>query len=294
MFNKIKQNWTYVVCAAMGVLNFIFFAFPYVSAFISYDFGSSWGGKQTQSEGLSGYKVMSDFWDLEFSGVMSALLQICVLIAGIVLLAWGVCGILKGLGYFNVFPNEILGLETKKLGFFGLIGMAGLNVLLFIFLIILCASNTYESEYGSAGIRLSAGIFIALVFNVAAVVAPTLLDKYLPADGAESVSYVCSKCGKRAKAKDKFCSVCGGAIEEKVTRAATYVCSSCGKIATAKDKFCSVCGGMIEARVLSAETYVCSNCGKNATAKDKFCSYCGGTINKEENVQPEATSAEVQ
>lgn len=290
MFNKIKQNWTYVVCAVIGVLNFILFVFPYVSAFVSYDLGS-WGGKQTESQGFSGYKVMDKFWELEFNGVMSALLQIFILIAGIVLLAWGVCGILKGLGYFDVFPNEILGFESKKLGFFGLIGMAGLNVLLFIFLISLCASNSYESESYSAGIRLSAGIFISLVFNAAAVAAPVLLDKYLPADGAESVSYVCSKCGKRAKAKDKFCSVCGGAIEVKVTRAETYVCSNCGKSATAKDKFCSACGGTIEVKALNA-AYVCSNCGKSATEKDKFCSACGGAIKKEEPAQADTTSAE--
>ena len=122
--------------------------------------------------------------------------------------------------------------------------------LLLIFLIILTATNTEKSEYGSAGIKFSAGIFIALIFTIGAVVALKVLEKKLPAtdEGGETVTYVCGKCGKKAKAKDKFCNACGGEIEKKVVVKEEYACEKCGKRASAKEKFCSACGGEIKVK----------------------------------------------
>lgn len=244
MLNKLKNGWTYLICAVLGLFNFIFLAFPYISAYYSYDLGA-WGGKQSESEGLSGYEVMSELWELEFAGVMSALMQILILVLGIGLLAFGVMGLLKMLGVFEKFPERLGNLETKKLGEFGLYGLAGLNLLLLVFLIIVAASNSEKSEYGSAGIRLSAGIFITLIFLIGAIVGLKLLEKKLPAGDGDGESYLCSKCGKRAKASDKFCNECGGAIEKRAAEKAEYACTKCGKAATEKDKFCSDCGGEI-------------------------------------------------
>ncbi len=247
MLNKLKNNWTYLFCAVLGLFNFIFLAFPYISSYYSYDLGA-WGGKQSDSQGLSGYEVMSELWELEFAGVMSGLMQILILILGIGLLAFGVMGLLKMLGVFEKFPERLGNLKTQKFGEFGLFGLAGLNALLLVFLIILAASNSEKNEYGSAGIRLSAGIFIALVFSIGAIVGLKLLEKKLPAgEGGERVSYLCSKCGKRAKPSDKFCNACGGAIEKQVEQKAEYACTKCGKYATEKDKFCNACGGEIAA-----------------------------------------------
>ncbi len=251
MLEKIKSNLTYVVCAVLGLFNFILLAIPYIASYYSYDLGA-WGGKQSSSDGISGYKVM-DLWEGGFPGVMSSLIQIFVLIGGIALLAWGVLGLLKAFGIFDKLPERLGNIESKKIGEYGLFGIAGLNVLLLVFLIILSATNSESySEYGmegSAGIRLSAGIFISLVITVGAVVALKILEKKLPAsDGGETVTYVCNKCGKRARSSDKFCNACGGEIEKKVVVKEEYACVKCGKKATAKDKFCNACGGEIKVK----------------------------------------------
>ena len=250
MMEKIKSNLAYVGCAILGLLNFILLAIPYISSYYSYDLGE-WGGKQSSSDGISGYKVM-DLWEGGFSGVMSSLVQLFVLIGGIGLLAWGILGLLKALDILPQFPDKLGNLESKKLGEFGLFGLAGLNVLLLVFLIIFSATNTESySEYGmegSAGIRLSAGIFISLVITAGAVVALKILEKKLPVGESESVIYVCSKCGKRSKANDKFCNACGGEIEKKVVIKEEYACVKCGKKASGKDKFCSECGGEIKVK----------------------------------------------
>ncbi len=247
MMNKLKNNLTYVFCAGLGLLNFIFLAFNYIASFVEYSYVGY--GSYSQSYGVSGYKVM-DLWELKFSGVMSSIIQLFVLLLGIALLAWGVLGLLKAFGIFNIVPDRLGKFESKKIGEFGLFGLAGLNVLLLIFLIILTASNTEKSEYGSVGIKLSAGIFIALIFTVGAVVALKVLEKKLPStdEGVETVTYACVKCGKKAKAKDKFCSACGGEIEKKVFVKEKYACVKCGKKATAKDRFCNMCGGEIKVK----------------------------------------------
>ncbi len=257
MLNKLKKNLTYVFCAGLGLLNFILLAFNYLKSFYSYDYGQ-WGGKRSSSSGISGYKVM-DLWEAKFSGVMSSMFQLLILLVGIALLAWGVLGLLKALGIFDKFPDKVGKFESKKIGELGLFVMAGLNILLLVFLIILSATNTESyNENGmkaEAGIKLGAGIFISLIFTVGAVVALKILEKKFPAsDSDESVTYVCKKCGKKAKAKDKFCSACGGEIEKKVVVKEEYACVKCGKKATKKDKFCNACGGEIKMKdVVPAE-----------------------------------------
>ena len=72
---------------------------------------------------------------------------------------------------------------------------------------------------GSAGIRMSAGIFITLIFAVGSVVAMKFLQKKFPAnaDNEPQISYLCENCGKKVKKTVKFCPECGGKVVEKQT-----------------------------------------------------------------------------
>ncbi len=253
MMEKIKSNLTYVICAVLGLFNFILLAIPYVTVY-------SKSGFTNYSDGVSGYKML-EIWgndeyylaDAKFGGVMSSLIQLFVLLLGIAILAWGTLGLLKAFGIFGQFPDKLGKLESRKLGEFGLCGLAGLNVLLLVFLIIFTATNSEKiNEYGytfEGGYKLSAGIFISLVITAGAVVALKLLEKKFPAnDSGETITYVCNKCGKKAKAVDKFCSACGGEIEKKVVVKEEYACVKCGRKASAKEKFCSECGGEIKVK----------------------------------------------
>ncbi len=258
MKNKLKNNLTYVFCAIIGVINFILLIIPYISSFYSYDLGE-WGGKQSNSSGISGYKVM-DLWEGGFSGAMSSLVQLLILIVGIALLLWGILGLLKAMGTFDKLPDKIGNIEAKKIGEYGLFAMAGLNVLLLIFLIIFTASNSESfSEYGmesSAGFKLSAGIFISLIITVGAVVGLKFLEKKYPTsnNSKENVNYICSKCGKKANKEDKFCTACGGEIEKKSEKKTEYACSKCGKNVTEQDKFCNECGGTVVEKTEEPQT----------------------------------------
>lgn len=246
MIDTIKKNLIWFLCAALGVLQFILLAIPYFAAFAE-------GYGQSMSEGFSGYKVM-DLWDGGFGGVMSSITQILILILGIVLLAIGAIGLLKAFDVVDL-TDKLGKLNLKDLAKKGIFAYGGLQVLLFIFMIIFTASNTEtESFMGvtvSAGVRFSAGLFITIVIVGAAIAAMILVPKKFPVDeDAPSVTYVCGQCGKKSKASNKFCNVCGGAIVEKVAEPKpVYVCSGCGKAAKASEKFCSACGSAIEAKV---------------------------------------------
>ena len=167
--NVIKKNWAYFCCAVLGLFNFILLAIPYIAAFADYGFVSL-------TEGISGYRVM-DMWDGGFSGVMSSLLQIFILILGIALLALGVMGLLKAKGVCKALPDKLGKFESKKVGEIGLLVMTILNVLLLVFLIIVTVQNTEGDSSGRAGIKLSAGIFLAIIFWAAAYVGGKLIAK---------------------------------------------------------------------------------------------------------------------
>ena len=287
MFEKIKRNLPYAFSALLGFLNFIFLAIPYASVFMSY-------GKEKEIYAtVSGYNVigwkgksteydLTEAMNLEgFGAVLSSILTVLILVAGIALLAWGVCGLLKAFGVFSQFPSKLGKLESRKIASIGLIAFAGLQILLLLALILTCSANTQTEKTWmgtvTAGIQLGAGIFVSLIFAGGAVLANFLLEKYVPscAEGEDAI-YVCSGCGKSAKANDKFCTNCGGAIVKKVIVKRVFACSQCGKPATENDRFCTNCGGMIQEVV--EKQYLCSQCGKPATENDRFCTNCGGMI----------------
>lgn len=165
----LKTNLTYLLSAAIGVLTFVLFAIPYLSIYASL-LGNS------ASEGINGYQVL-DLWDSGFAGVMSSLLQVLVLVSAIALLAFGACGLLKAFGILKAFPETLGGIESKKIAHFGLIGYAILNALLLVFLIIFTSSNSDGNELISAGVSLSAGIFVTLVLAIGAAVTPVVVEK---------------------------------------------------------------------------------------------------------------------
>ncbi len=244
MKNKILANLSYWLCGFLGIWQFVLLAIPYLASFAKYD-----GVRETYGT-ASGYQIMR-LWDGGFSGVMSALLQIFILVLGIVMLVYGACGILKSVGVFEKFPDKLGKCSMKKCGEIALYVYAGLNVLLFIFLIIVTAENTYtyemyDGEKYKAGIAFSAGMFITLAFVIGAPVALKLLEAKCPVDENEAATkytYICTKCGKKAKKGAKFCSECGGEVEENVD--VGYACTQCGAKAKKGDNFCSACGGKV-------------------------------------------------
>ena len=256
MLEKLKQNLAYVFCIALGLLNFVFLAIPFTAAFVKI-------GSEYESEGLSGYDVMEEmeaFSELDF-GSISSLFVVFALIFAIIILIVGIVGLLKEFGVIKM-PDEILGIKCKKWAEYALIAYASVVTLMFLFFIIFTAKNTEtEKMYGEtykAGFKLSGGLILNFLFAVGAVVGVKVLEKYMPATDTQKqrVSYACSVCGKKAKASDKFCSACGGVVEQKVVVPEEYVCSGCGKKAKATDRFCNLCGGEIVKTEVTAEVAV--------------------------------------
>ncbi len=169
MKKTLKDSLVYLFSAILGAFTFVLFALPYTAVFVSY-------GKESESETMSGYRVM-DLWDADAWGVLSSLFQIFVLIAGILIFAWGVCGLLKGFGVFKAFPDKIGKLSSKKLSEYALVSYAVLNILLVIFLAIFCIVNTEELYGMKAGIRPSGGMFAAPILSAGAYVAYKLIYK---------------------------------------------------------------------------------------------------------------------
>ncbi len=288
MVDKIKRSYEWIFCAGIGLLNFIFLAFPWFAAFSKspiYNF--SQGGNA-----YDWFDILKEADQLEgkFGAIMCGIFAIIILIFGILMLAYGVLGMLKEFGVFAKFPDKFGKMETKKLATLLLYVYAGLIVLLFIFDIIFTASNTEKVQGYSAGFRLSAGPFLTIIFVGGAIAGLIILKKKLPAGEGAQVSYVCSKCGAKASAKDKFCNDCGGEIKKVEKVKQNYVCSKCGAKASEKDKFCNDCGGEIV--VQKVVQYVCSKCGEKAEKGDKFCNSCGGAIiekgDQDETAKPTA------
>ncbi len=159
---KLKGNFSYIFCAVLGALNFVFFAIPYISANVG-----------NMSEGISGYTIMSDMWETDFAGVMSALIAVLILVASIEMLAIGVMGLVKAFAKADKIPNLV------KLADVGLFAYAILNALLLLFLVIFTISNSEEILGIEIGYSLSAGIFVSLALAVVSVTISEILKKKL-------------------------------------------------------------------------------------------------------------------
>ncbi len=261
MKNKILSNLSYIFCVGLGLFHFIFLAIPYVARFVS--------GSYDYTYHINGYGIITDLWNGGFGGVTSGIFQILILVFVNAMIAFGIYAFFKGF-------------ENNKIGEYALFGYAGLNVLLLVFLIVCCATNT--SEYGyysmSVGIRFSAGIFITLAFAIGSIVALKVLEKRFPVSNEimPQVNYECTKCGRKVKKGVKFCPDCGGAVEEKEQFPTRYACVACGREVAEEVKFCPECGGAIEEKVQFPARYACVACGKEVKKEVKFCPECGGAI----------------
>ncbi len=168
---KIKSAIAYLSCAAVGFLNFFWLIIPYVSIF-----GDSFLG--SVSDGVSGYSVMGKFWsDFGFGGVMSGLFQIFALIVGIAAFVYGVMGLFGEFGIAKILPETICGFSAKNIAKIILLAFAVIELLLLIFLIILCASNTDGNELITAGIKFSCGMFISLAFALIGAALPYFIKE---------------------------------------------------------------------------------------------------------------------
>ncbi len=249
----LKKLFHPLAFAAVGLFHFIFMFFNYAAAF-----ANSLGFKETK--GFSAYKCMvigedsiargmnelSENGFRSFLLFMVTLLLILTILVAVALLVIGALGLLKELAGVDILGGEAWELANKlsKLIFKTYFL---LNAAAALLLIVSCFFNVKESVYGvtlEAGLRPGIGMYFLLIFGALVFFGLPLLEKKLSTTlTIERVTYRCSACGAKAKAADKFCSACGGAVVQQ--ESVQYRCSACGAKAKAGDKFCSVCGAAI-------------------------------------------------
>ena len=156
---RIKSNVIYAVVAALGIWNFIMLAFNYYA--ISMGFFNI---------KFNGYNVF-DLSGGGFSATMCIIFQALILALGIVMLAWGTVGLLKGFGVIKDFSKKLEKLFGKKVGEIFVLVLAVLNVLLMVFLIIFVSQNK------DVGCKLRAGVFFAIIIPVVTYVMVKLFGK---------------------------------------------------------------------------------------------------------------------
>ena len=282
--NNVKANLRGLVCAFLGLFQFILLAIPYASVYSS-TLRSSW------SESLSGYGLLGNkltdlyeqsFWMEMTGGVVPFIFQLIAFICGIVLLLSAAYLLVKA--FFGVeMPEQFGPVSVAKVRDFALMGYAGANALLFVSLIIISLANSEELLGAEMGVGLGFGIFLAVILSVGAFVALKVLEQKMPQlfeAGAPATRYVCEQCGASAKKGAAFCAKCGGKVIEMLP--VTYACEQCGAAAKKGVAFCSKCGGKIVANTAApaapAAAAVCPQCGAALKEGAAFCTTCGCKI----------------
>ena len=157
---KVKQNLSVILCAALGVLVFIFSAFAMLKA-------------DGADVSFNAYDVFEDAWEMmaEVDSTAAAIhaVQIVMFIVAGLMIVYGALACLKAFGIFNKFPESFGPLSAKLIAKALLALLAILTVVQLILLIMFIGDYEY--------LKLSAGIFIGIVFTVGAAVAAFLLDK---------------------------------------------------------------------------------------------------------------------
>lgn len=304
--DKIKANLSYVLCTCTGLLFFVLSAFRYFVMFASnkeaYKFDVISERARMTFGSVNGYKLMNmelfeDLEDMmkldaEFFGKLASVFQILIMVAAVALLLYGALGLLKAFGQFDQFPNQIGNVETKKIANIGLLVFAGMNVLLFLCLIIFTSANTETEDETRQGLCIGAGMILSVLLSGVAAVSVFFLPKWFPKlfETGPEINYVCTQCGKKAKQSEKFCNACGGTIEAVEVKHYEYVCAGCGKKMRKTDKFCNTCGGPMVQREIAPATpaapvvpeapapRVCPNCGKAVGPNNRFCNGCGTAL----------------
>lgn len=272
--NNVKANLRSLVCAFLGLFQFILLAIPYASAYISY-------GSNSESVGLSGYGVLANDMSEMDAGFLAFIFQLLAFLCGIVLLASAAYLLVKA--FFGVeLPDAFGPVEVVKVRDWALMGYAGANALLFVSQILISLINSESEEFFGqtieAGVGLGFGIFLAVILSVGGFVGLMMLEKKMPQlfeAGAPATKFVCEQCGASAKKGAAFCSKCGGKVIE--TLPVTYACEQCGASAKKGVAFCSKCGGKIVAKTEAPApaAAVCPQCGAALKDGAAFCTACG-------------------
>ena len=226
---NLKRVFNPLICAAAGLFNFIFMFFNYAVVFFS-AFGEG------ESVGRSAYQSMS-FGDeslangmdmilsnlgkdanLTFLLVFVSLLLIFMAVLSAGLLFAGIVGLLREFANVNILgsvaPGVVMKLSKKVL-------KANLwtNIISAILLGVCCLVNFYSgSIFGqkiSLGMRPGFGMILLFVLSIVAWKMLLKYEKKFFAPNTANTSntvYVCSACGEKFNAADKFCNKCGAPV----------------------------------------------------------------------------------
>ena len=167
----MKKIVSHVLAIFIGAFTFISFSFNSLTTFVKV--GKEYVLKDSQAK-INGYELMK-LWDTEFAGVMTSLFQVLIVVAAVLLVIYGVIGLLKE---YDVFKCECADKYINgKYSLMGLMIYAGLNVLMIVFVLIYCGQNKVTYGESSAGVKACFGLFIPLILSVASVAVAILLNK---------------------------------------------------------------------------------------------------------------------
>lgn len=178
MKEKIKSMIPYIVVGGLGLLMLIFFCFPYANIY-------GYGLKVK----FSGYDFLK-LWEAGFSGVMISLFQLFSLLAAIAMIVVGVIGILMATDVIKAQDKAKKVISTTNTWLF--FGFALLTLIVFIFTIVLVASN---------GLGFSAGSVINMILAVGGFITMFIFDKK-GAFGEKTISTVADVVKKKEKTEE--------------------------------------------------------------------------------------------
>ena len=173
---NLKENLICIINLILGALTFALFAIPY-AAYPKYTVDISSDGlvylRAGVGDRISGYDAMKlrknahfEFVNKEITAGLASFLHVAVLIAGILMLIYGIFGLLKALRIFKSFPDKIGSLGTDKIGEFILIAYAVVNIFAMVALLSLCG----KKDMAHAIVVPNVGMFIAPLLSIIAYV----------------------------------------------------------------------------------------------------------------------------
>lgn len=121
-----------------------------------------------------------------------------------------------------------------------------------------------NNQNGVAGAFAAGGIGFGTALNMGNNIIPAMSSTI-----SDAAVKICPVCHTQNSSKTKFCSECGGSLEEK-KREADIQCPGCGNLIEGKSKFCPECG-------FNLGSLICE-CGCKLEAKAKFCPECGKKV----------------
>ncbi len=233
--NNIKRILKPVICIATGVLNLIFMALNYASAFAK---SNLWDVSENEKEAFSSYGLFSfgenslgsaleDVLSSNFgvsskaTGLLTlaGILMILSLIVSIALILLGLVGLAKEFLKINV-----LGKATPKLYTYLYLGGLGGNIILnlfpAIFVLLCCAANSHREKL--LGMSMSAGLQpgLGMLFLILIALGAPFCFWFFTKKSAAAKIWMCGTCHAVIQPTDRFCKGCGNAITAPVLASA--------------------------------------------------------------------------